>query len=203
MSATVLISTGEPPSTQFRTEITALNRIDDESFQTLIDVIFNFLLASKQPDTVLEKLTELSAEIGVNFGALKSIVRSLLSLLKAAGSRGVTAKNINQDLLELGLQEEKANLICERWTANYVAICRSMVGQTFMINQLVDMEWKFGVTAASSEIKKVGNSFLQLKLVVNKGNDVMEDIYMELSLPQFYTFLHEMEKAKANLDLLT
>ena len=103
MSATVLISTGEPLSTQFRTEITALNRIDDESFQTLIDIIFNFLLASKQPDTVLEKLTELSAEIGVNFGALKSIVRSLLSLLKAAGSRGVTAKNINQDLLELGI----------------------------------------------------------------------------------------------------
>ena len=103
----------------------------------------------------------------------------------------------------LGLQNDRAALICEKWNANYAAICRSMVGQTFMINQLVDMEWKFGVTAASSEIKKVGNSFLQLKLVVNKGNDVMEDIYMELSLPQFYTFLHEMEKAKANLDLLT
>lgn len=72
-----------------------------------------------------------------------------------------------------------------------------------MINQLVDMEWKFGVTAASSELKKVGNSFLQLKLVVNKGNEQTEEIFMELSLPQFYTFLHEMEKAKANLDLLS
>ncbi len=85
---------------------------------------------------------------------------------------------------------------------NYVAICRSMVGQTFMINKLVDMEWKFGVTAASSEIKKLGNSFLQLKLVVSKGNDATEDIFMEMSLPQFYTFLHEMERAKTNLDLL-
>lgn len=101
------------------------------------------------------------------------------------------------------LESERASLICEKWTANYVAICRSMVGQTFMINQLVDMEWKFGVTAASSELKKVGNSFLQLKLVVNKGNEQTEEIFMELSLPQFYTFLHEMEKAKANLDLLS
>lgn len=77
-----------------------------------------------------------------------------------------------------------------------------MVCQTFMINKLVDMEWKFGVTAASSEIKKLGNSFLQLKLVVSKGNDTTEDIFMEMSLPQFYTFLHEMERAKTNLDLL-
>ena len=72
-----------------------------------------------------------------------------------------------------------------------------------MINQLVDMEWKFGVTASSSEMNKVGNSFLQLKLVVSKDSDSTEDIFMEMSLSQFYTFLHEMEKAKANLDLLS
>ncbi|XP_077862236.1 COMM domain-containing protein 7-like [Saccoglossus kowalevskii] len=68
-----------------------------------------------------------------------------------------------------------------------------------MINQLVDMEWKFGVTAANSEINKVGNTFLQLKLVVNKGNRT-ENVYMELTLPQFYSFLHEMEKAKSSLE---
>ena len=72
-----------------------------------------------------------------------------------------------------------------------------------MINQLVDMEWKFGVTAANSDLKSVGNSFLQLKLVINKGSDETEDVFMELSLPQFYSFLHEMEKAKASLEFLT
>ena len=38
-----------------------------------------------------------------------------------------------------------------------------------MINQLVDMEWKFGVTASTNQIDKLGNAFLQLKLVYNRG----------------------------------
>lgn len=101
MSA-VLFSTGEQPSSQLRSEIAALNRIQDESFQAIVDIIFNFLLASKQPDAVLERLTELSGEIGISVGALKSVVRSLLTVLKGAGGRGIAAKNIQQDLSELG-----------------------------------------------------------------------------------------------------
>ena len=72
-----------------------------------------------------------------------------------------------------------------------------------MINQLVDMEWKFGVTAGTSDMKQAGHSFLQLKLVINKGNNETEDVCMELTLPQFYSFLHETEKAKSSLELLS
>ena len=46
-----------------------------------------------------------------------------------------------------------------------------------MINQLVDMEWKFGVTASNNEIDKFGNVFLQLKLILNKG-DNLETCFM-------------------------
>lgn len=80
-----------------------------------------------------------------------------------------------------------------------MALSRSVVGQTFMVNQLVDMEWKFGVTAGSSDLKVVGQTFLQLKMVVDRGG-TQEDVFMELTLPQFYSFLHEMEKAKSTLE---
>ena len=101
--ATVLFATGEQAPTQLRSELSVLNRINDEEFQTLIDIVFNFLLASKQPEVVLERLAELSGEIGIGIGALKNSVRSLLSLLKACGSRGVTSKNLKQDLDQLGI----------------------------------------------------------------------------------------------------
>ena len=77
------------------------------------------------------------------------------------------------------------------------------------------------VTAADSDMDKVGNSFLQLKMVLNKGSGT-EEVFMgksmyglniiiytiffvcvELTLPQFYSFLHEMEKAKASLEYLS
>ena len=101
-----------------------------------------------------------------------------------------------------GLSNEKSPYLLELWKTNLIGLSRSVMAQTFMVNPLVDMEWKFGVTAASSDMKVVGNSFLQLKLVVNKGGK-KEDLYMELTLPQFYSFLHEMEKARTALEYLS
>ena len=54
-----------------------------------------------------------------------------------------------------GLQEPHANVIVEKWERNLLGLSVSM-GQTVMANQLVDMEWKFGVTASSSDLKAVG-----------------------------------------------
>lgn len=126
-----------------------------------------------------------------------------------------------------------------------------MVLKTLAVNELVDMEWKFGVTASSKAVSKVGTCFLQLKLAIrrrrknststpgvtsdyaafcrdflsNKGtgtdeggdsNDIntntntnttvdaktanasddgLQHVLMELTLPQFYEFLQEMQKA--------
>lgn len=40
-----------------------------------------------------------------------------------------------------------------------------------MVNNLVDMEWKFGVTASTDELRQVGSTFLQLKLTIDKGGE--------------------------------
>ncbi|XP_008303995.1 COMM domain-containing protein 7 [Stegastes partitus] len=113
--------------------------------------------------------------------------------------KNLTAEQIREDLLTLGLGDDKAAHFSQQWAEHQAALCRLALGQTLTVNQLVDMEWKFGVTVGTSEIQKVGNIFLQLKLVVRKGNST-ENVYMELTLPQFYNFLHEMERAKASME---
>ena len=64
-----------------------------------------------------------------------------------------------------------------QWKTNLPSMSRVAAGQSLTVNQLVDMEWRFGVTAADSDIKKVGNTFLQLKLVLNKGAGT-EEVFM-------------------------
>ncbi|GAB1287069.1 COMM domain-containing protein 7 [Apodemus speciosus] len=115
--------------------------------------------------------------------------------------KGLTAEQVRTDLLTLGLSEEKATYFSEKWKQNAPTLAQWAVGQTLMVNQLIDMEWRFGVTSGSSELEKVGRIFLQLKLVVKKGKQT-ENVYIELTLPQFYSFLHEMERVRASMECL-
>jgi COMM domain containing 7 len=98
---------------------------------------------------------------------------------------------------------EATSTLRNAWEAAYKSLANVSVKSTLMANQLIDMEWKFGVTAASDELSQVGSTFLHMKLVVDKGEGKREDVFMELTLPQFYDFMADMEKAKTYIDFLS
>ncbi|XP_028684148.1 COMM domain-containing protein 7 isoform X12 [Macaca mulatta] len=139
----------------------------------------------------MQQLNQLGAQVG---SAAGRGARGPGALKKS-----LTAKQVQADFITLGLSEEKATYFSEKWKQNAPTLAQWAIGQTLMINQLIDMEWKFGVTSGSSELEKVGSIFLQLKLVVKKGNQT-ENVYIELTLPQFYSFLHEMERVRTSME---
>lgn len=193
--------TETPPDSVF-SDIQALNKFQNEQFVQLTQYVFEFLTEPSKSSRLMSQLDDFATENNVGAGALKNVFKSLLSVPNSALKKSLSQSQIREDLVNLGLSESKADYFAEQWKTNLGALSRSALGQTLMVNQLVDMEWKFGVTAASSELDKVGNTFLQLKLVINTGNGTTNS-YMELTLPQFYSFLHEMEKAKASLEYLS
>lgn len=58
------------------------------------------------------------------------------------------------------------------------------------------------VTAANSESDNVGKSFLQLNLQLDVDGKP-QHIFAEMTIAQFYKFLHDLEKTKNNLELLS
>ncbi|XP_072050992.1 COMM domain-containing protein 7-like [Amphiura filiformis] len=194
--------TAETPSDALFSDIQTLNKFGDEPFAELVTIVFAFLLEPSKSSRLLSQLDEFAEQQGVSSTALRGVVKSLLTVPYSAVRKNMTPVHLKEDLVNLGLSEEKSSHLSDKWKSNLVGLSRTAAGQSLMVNQLVDMEWKFGVTAASSELQTVGSTFLQMKLVVNKGNST-ENVYMELSLPQFYSFLHEMEKAKASLEYLS
>merc|ERR550519_1157684 len=102
-----------------------------------------------------------------------------------------------------GLLEAQANVFTQLYETRLPELRNAAIESTLAVNQLVDLQWKFGVTAASSDINLVGNTFLQMKWTIKNDVGKLETLCMELSLPQFYKFLHEMEKAKTSMDMLT
>ncbi|KAM3839406.1 COMM domain-containing protein 7 isoform 2-T3 [Vipera latastei] len=194
--------TREPVPEAVSADLQLLNRLSAQQFSTLVEVLFQFLREPKEVERFLAHLSDFAAGNKISLGPLKSIVKSLLLVPSGALKRSLSAEEVRADLITLGLSEEKARYFEEQWKENSTALARLAVGQTLMVNQLIDMEWKFGVTAGSSELRKAGSIFLQLKLVVKKGSQT-ESVYLELTLPQFYSFLHEMQRVKAGLESLS
>lgn len=58
--------------------------------------------------------------------------------------KNLAASHVKEDLLLLGLSEEKAKWVCSQWKGNLMALSRVAAGQSLTVNQLVDMEWRFG-----------------------------------------------------------
>ncbi|KAI4892931.1 hypothetical protein NFI96_014183 [Prochilodus magdalenae] len=172
---------------------------EEVQFVSLTELLYQFLLEPKESERFLAQLSEFAGENGMGAGPLRGLMKSILLLPHGALKKNLTAEQVKEDMLTLGLNEDKSTHFSDQWRVHYPVLSRLAVGQTLMVNQLVDMEWKFGVTVGTSELQKAGNIFLQLKLVVRKGNST-ENVYMELTLPQFYNFLHEMERAKASMD---
>ncbi|KAL3851798.1 hypothetical protein ACJMK2_015506 [Sinanodonta woodiana] len=202
MAAKVFHFSKETPPDSMFSDIQALNKFKDEQFLQLLEFVFSFLTESSKSTRLMSQLEDFAANHGVAVGPLKNVFKSLLAIPNSALKKSLGPSQVKEDFLNLGLSEEKSELFAQQWKINFLTLSRSAISQMLMVNQLVDMEWKFGVTAASSELDKVGNTFLQLKLVINTGNGT-SNIYMELTLPQFYSFLHEMEKAKASLEYLS
>ncbi|XP_078092754.1 COMM domain-containing protein 7 [Mustelus asterias] len=190
---------GEPVPDFVSTDIQTLNKLSSQQFSALTEIIFRFITEPTESERLLSQLGEFASQNGMSPGPLKNIVKSVLLVPNGALKRNLTADHVKTDFVTLGLSEEKAGCFAEQWKLNSAVLLRLAVEQTLTVNQLVDMEWKFGVTAGSSELQKVGSIFLQLILVIKKGNK-SENIYMELTLPQFYNFLHEMEQAKTSLE---
>ena len=97
---------------------------------------------------------------------------------------------------------DKVDVISKLWGENQNTLNRLLLSHICNINQLVDMDWRFAVTAATTDEDKKGHTFLQIKFVLNKGSNQCKIVCVEFTLPQFYSFLHQMEKAKSNLELL-
>ncbi|XP_076967638.1 COMM domain-containing protein 7 isoform X2 [Tamandua tetradactyla] len=165
--------TQDPVPEAVGSDMQQLNQLGAQ-FSALTEVLFHFLIEPKEVERFLAQLSEFATTHQISLGPLRSIVKSLLLVPNGALKRSLTAEQVRADFITLGLSEDKATYFSEKWKQNCPTLARWAIGQTLMINQLIDMEWKFGVTSGSSELEKVGSIFLQtscvLGSVVSAGN---------------------------------
>jgi hypothetical protein len=79
----------------------------------------------------------------------------------------------------------------------------SFFQMTTQNQQLVDLDWKFAINVANSESDgNAGAARLYLKLTTMSNNGTNRtDIPLSVTLEQFYALVHQLEKAKLEMDV--
>mmetsp|Transcript_45664 Transcript_45664/g.97288 ORF Transcript_45664/g.97288 Transcript_45664/m.97288 type:complete len:185 (-) Transcript_45664:244-798(-) len=145
-----------------------------------------------------------AADSAISNAATCSIAqrRSIEALFSAAKLRGLSAEELEASLVGLGLAAAVAAALVAAWVESGSAVQAALLTKAFSARKLLDVEWTFGVTACSSEHTTIGSTYVQMRMTVEADGGATEYLHLELSLAKFYDFLHELESARAQLDVV-
>ena len=183
-------------------DMKALRSLTSQQLSDVVQLCLDFL-SSSDAAALSGGVTEFGEKHGITLNELRTTLRALLLFLKAAARKHLSQAFVQEDLVRFGLSEDSAAAVARQWHSHSLLLSRVIADQTLTANKLVDMDWRFGVSPSSSELQEVGQTFLELRLQVDKGGGHREATTMQLSLPQFYDFIQEMEKAKASMEFLS
>jgi hypothetical protein len=158
--------------------------------------------------------------IRVPASKLKTIVRGLLVFLHGGMKDGWSVNELKANCASLDVSAEVTTIIASCWQQKAGQMATALLSRTIKANELVDMDWSFGksllqvtlyfsdyyissgVTASSDDCDHLGKTYLQLKFTIDYGSQGLKDVFMELSLEQFFQFLAQMENCKQYLDFM-
>lgn len=100
----------------------------------------------------MDSLPELSQQTRIPGAALKSIIQSILFFFRGELRVNASPNFVKDDLLALGVEAQRTSLVSQKWKEMFLMLSKSVIGQTLVVNEILDMQWKFGVTASSSEV---------------------------------------------------
>ncbi|KAF0972657.1 hypothetical protein FDP41_008906 [Naegleria fowleri] len=189
---------------QLASDFETLQKVELDTYKQLVIASVRLISGDSELSSVQqlhEALNPLSESSGVSTQKLANLIRSITVFLQGVLGNNLKPEFIEQDCKNLGLDDDKAQLTCQLWKKYFIALSRGVFSQTLSVHPLLDLDWRFGVTASSSELNEVGSTFLQLKLTIDDGG--RRDVFVEMTLQQFYDFLHEMEKAQSSIEFFT
>jgi len=120
----------------------------------------------------LERLNTLNQSLS-QVENCKEITKWIIKIISLTLRQNIDEQALTKHFMSsFGIDEHKSSILKDLCSKHWSKLRAKLENQDLMISQLVDMEWNFGVTASTNYIDKLGNAFLQLKLVYNKGGNL-------------------------------
>lgn len=146
-------------------DVAALSALDDEAFASLLTIAGRVPAVASTEDLISE-FEGWAEGSGLKPKQARGAARTALLLLSGARRACVSASAFREDLARLGLPVDKCEAASKYWAAagtdalSAVALAKEPSAAL----PLVDADWRFGVTASTDDVSRVGSTFVQLKV---------------------------------------
>lgn len=188
----------EVKDTQLIADLRASASLADEALYELFKQSVNYL---ENPALQPEDFMKAVSKVELNPIDLESSARAVLLLLKFAASRFLSSQKLADDCASVGMSAQVTAAVKKLWDKERSLLLHNTLAQTLTGSELLDLEWKFGVTSGSQVIPGGGQCFVQLKLTTLSAAGSQSRVDFELNVRQFYQLLAELEKLKTVVDV--
>jgi len=199
--------------------LSVLNDFDVENFDNLVKISLIFVV-EKKSDVFQKDIELFSEQFTGDKLALRAALKALIIFLDEGLRNAWNVSQIDAHCVNAGLDKERTSLLLFHWRSQSQRLSERVLSSVLTTNQLVDVEWSFGVTCATEDCDEVSQTFVQLRLVVEEGvpgagigtgtgavlrqlRPKRKTVLMELTVEQFYAVLAQLESARAYLSLVT
>ncbi|CAI5783657.1 Hypothetical predicted protein [Podarcis lilfordi] len=150
-----------------------------------------------------EKVLKLTSDAKLESGDVKATIAVLGFILSSAAKHNVDGESLSSELQQLGLPKEHATGLCRSYEEKQSPLQDSLRGCSLRLNRLDSVSWRVDYTLSSSEIQRVNEPIVHLKLnVKDVDRGVQEPVAMMLSAEKFRVLLAELKQAEAVMKTL-
>jgi len=170
-----------------------------ENLNQLVALVMKFL-HDKDHDTLAASLQPIAKQNDLEFRSVEEAAYTLEGILKEAVESKLSKKEVvNKFTSKYGFTAMAASMLGEEYQLQLKPVLSSVFNNGLSLNGFANLDWKLGVSVASKQSMSAPSPFVQLRIGVEKGNSAIEYHAIEMSIPQFYHLLAEMEIAKRHM----
>ncbi|XP_053128830.1 COMM domain-containing protein 4 isoform X1 [Hemicordylus capensis] len=150
-----------------------------------------------------EKILKLTSDAKFESGDVKATIAVLSFILSSAAKHNVDSESLSSELQQLGLPKEHATGLCRSYEEKQSPLQDSLRRCSLRLNRLDSTSWRVDYTLSSSELQKVNEPVVHLRLnVKDVDRGVLEPVAMSLSAEKFRVLLAELKQAQAIMKTL-
>ncbi|CAB4028584.1 Hypothetical predicted protein [Paramuricea clavata] len=188
-------------TTRLKNGVTLINELDSSRFPLLLSRIIGKLTIKGEKLFSEDEQAKLCSAFSVDSNNLQSILDTSVFILEQAAYHTAKPAILTQQLKNIQLLDDKAKMFVNVWTTHGKSVTEELKQRSLTPMQLDSVKWKLNLQMAESSKSnlKTPSAVVELGL---KGSKESENVCLEFTHEELYSFYDQLEKIKSQLDAL-